>query len=143
MQLLALCQECTFGYLGYVSDTHRPPVSAMVEKILGCKWSIRLLQIVAVDTARPSAVLRACPGLSAKVMNERWRKLIRYGIVIRTVRGDRPPIEVEYALTPLGRRFMAILDEVRQLQDDLDNTTVPADDDPAEDDGIHGRAVET
>ena len=62
-------------------------------------------------------------------MNERWRKLIRYGIVSRTVFGDRPPIEVEYALTPLGRRFMAILDEVRQLQDDLDSRMVAVGDD--------------
>ena len=66
-------------------------------------------------------------------MNERWRKLIRYGIVSRTVLGDRPPIEVEYALTPLGRRFMAILDEVRQLQDDLDSRMVAVDDDAGDD----------
>ena len=101
----------------------------MVENILGCKWSIRLLQIVGGGTARPSAVLRACPGLSAKVMNERWQKLVRYGIVSRTVLGARPPTKVEYALTPLGRRFMAILDEVRQLQDDLDSRMVAVDND--------------
>jgi DNA-binding HxlR family transcriptional regulator len=35
------------------------------------------------------------PGLSAKVMNERWRKLLRSGIVERTATGARPPLEVE------------------------------------------------
>lgn len=96
------------------------PVSAMVESIVGCKWSVRLLQLCADGHRRPSAVLRACPGLSAKVMNERWRKMIRFGIVTRVVCGEKPPVEVEYVLTPFGRRFIGILDEVRKLQDSLD-----------------------
>ena len=99
-------------------------VALQVESVLGCKWSVQLLQLVAQGCSRPSAVLRACPGLSAKVMNERWRMMIRYGIVRRTVFGDRPPIQVEYALTSFGARFIRILDEVRVLQDDVDNGSV-------------------
>ena len=99
-------------------------VALQVESVLGCKWSIRLLQLVAEGCSRPSAILRACPGLSAKVMNERWRMMIRYGIVRRTVFGDRPPIQVEYALTSFGERFIRVLDEVRMLQEDVDNGTV-------------------
>ena len=101
------------------------PVAVQVENVLGCKWSIQLLQLVAQGCSRPSAILRACPGLSAKVMNERWRMMIRYGIVRRTVFGDRPPIQVEYALTAFGQRFIRILDEVRGLQEDLDNGIIP------------------
>ena len=100
-------------------------VALQVESVLGCKWSIRLLQLVADGCSRPSAILRACPGLSAKVMNERWRMMIRYGIVSRTVVGDRPPIQVEYALTAFGERFIRILDEVRRLQEDVDSGAVP------------------
>jgi DNA-binding HxlR family transcriptional regulator len=92
----------------------------MVESIIGCKWSVRLLQLCADGHARPSAFLRACPGLSAKVMNERLRKMIRFGIVRRAVFGDKPPVEVEYRLTPFGLRFMRILHEVRRLQDVVD-----------------------
>ena len=100
------------------------PVALQVESVLGCKWSVQVLQLVAQGCSRPSAILRACPGLSAKVMNERWRMMIRYGIVRRTVFGDRPPIQVEYALTSFGERFIRILDEVRLLQDDVDNGSV-------------------
>jgi DNA-binding HxlR family transcriptional regulator len=96
------------------------PVAAMVESIVGCKWSVRLLQLCGDGRARPSALLRACPGLSAKVMNERMRKMIRVGIIQRSVFGDKPPLEVEYRLTSFGQRFIAILDEVRRLQDDVD-----------------------
>jgi DNA-binding HxlR family transcriptional regulator len=96
-------------------------VASMVESIVGCKWSVRLLQLCADGHTRPSAFLRACPGLSAKVMNERWRKMIRFGIVRRTVFGEKPPVEVEYRLTPFGRRFLRILDEVRRLQEAIDS----------------------
>ena len=42
------------------------PVASMVEQIVGCKWSVTLLQACADGHRRPSALLRACPGLSAK-----------------------------------------------------------------------------
>jgi DNA-binding HxlR family transcriptional regulator len=57
-------------------------------------------------------------------MNERLRKMIRFGIVERIVFGEKPPIEVEYVLTPFGRRFIGILEEVRRLQEAVDHGTV-------------------
>lgn len=98
-----------------------PPVAAMVENIVGCKWSLQLLALFVGGQRRPSELLRASPGLSAKVMNERLRKMQRFGIVRRTVFGDKPPIEVEYLLTPFGRRFIGIVDEVQRLQAALDS----------------------
>lgn len=103
-----------------VANGHAVPVAAMVESIVGCKWSVRLLLLCAEGQRRPSALLRACPGLSAKVMNERLRKMMRFGILQRRVYGDRPPVEVEYRLTPFGRRFLRILAEVRRLQEAVD-----------------------
>jgi DNA-binding HxlR family transcriptional regulator len=105
-----------------------PDVASMVESIVGCKWSLRLLRLCADGCTRPGAVLRACRGLSAKVMNERWRKMIRFGILKRTVVGTRPPFEVDYQLTPFGRRFMGILEEVRRLQEAVEGGKIPGDD---------------
>jgi DNA-binding HxlR family transcriptional regulator len=53
-------------------------------------------------------------------MNERLRKMIRFGVLQRTVFGEKPPIQVEYHLTPFGSRFMRIIEEVRQLQEAVD-----------------------
>lgn len=103
------------------------PVALMVESIIGCKWSVRLLQLCADGVSRPNAFLRACPGLSAKVMNERWQKMIRFGIVRRTVYGEKPPVEVQYRLTPFGGRFMGVLGEVRRLQEAVDNGDISED----------------
>lgn len=58
-------------------------------------------------------------------MNERLRKMLRFGIVHRTVFGEKPPVEVEYVLTPFGRRFMGIIDEVRRLQEAVDSGRIP------------------
>lgn len=102
------------------SATKAIPVASMVESIIGCKWSVGLLRVLADGCSRPSAILRASPGLSPKVMNERLRKMLRFGIISRTVYGDKSPIEVEYVLTPFGRRFIEIIDEVRRLQEAVD-----------------------
>jgi DNA-binding HxlR family transcriptional regulator len=104
------------------------PVAAMVESVVGCKWSVRLLQLCAEGQRRPSMLLRSCPGLSAKVMNERLRKLTRFGILRRTVFGEKPPVEVEYEFTPFGSRFLGILSEVRRLQDAVDAGAVSLND---------------
>jgi DNA-binding HxlR family transcriptional regulator len=109
---------------GRPADATGIPVASMVESIVGCKWSIRLLQLCAEGTRRPSAMLRGCTGLSAKVMNERLRKMTRFGIVHRTVHGEKPPVEVEYRLTSFGCRFMGILEEVQRLQQAVDNGAI-------------------
>lgn len=103
------------------SESPSPSVASMVESIVGCKWSVRLLGLLAAGCRRPGRILRSCPGLSAKVMNERLRKMTRFAIVQRTVLGEKPPVEVEYTLTPFGRRFLRILEEVHTLQEAVDN----------------------
>lgn len=110
--------------------------SFIVESILGCKWSICLLRQVADGCRRPSGLLRANPGLSTKVMNERLRKMIKFGIVERSVIGEVPPIEVRYELTLLGLRFMKILEEVSRLQKSLDEGVASENEEPSGNDGF-------
>jgi DNA-binding HxlR family transcriptional regulator len=81
---------------------------------------LHILELCAQGHQRPSALLRANPGLSAKVLNERLRKMMHFGILRRTASGVKPPLEVEYRLTPRGRRFGRLLEEVRRLQNDID-----------------------
>ena len=92
----------------------RPPATGMVENIVGCKWSLRVLELVREGVRRPGAMERGTPGLSAKVLNERLKKLTRYGILEKTVYPESPP-RVEYRLTAFGGRFAAVLDAIRAL----------------------------
>ncbi|RJR30577.1 MAG: transcriptional regulator [Desulfobacteraceae bacterium] len=100
------------------------PVASMVESIVGCKWSVCLLLLIADGYSHHRASLRGCSGRSAKVMNKRLRKMTRFDIVRRTVFGKKPPFEVEYVLTPYGRCFMVILEEMRRPQAAMDNGSI-------------------
>jgi DNA-binding HxlR family transcriptional regulator len=91
----------------------------MVEDIVGCKWSLSVLKLVRDGVRRPGAMQRAVDGLSTKVLNERLRKLQRFGILEKRIYAEVPP-RVEYRLTDFGRQFNSILDDVERLQQSLD-----------------------
>jgi len=90
----------------------------MVESVVGCKWSVVVLAAIRAGVHRPGAMERACQGISTKVLNERLRKLTRFGIVHREVFADVPP-RVEYHFTPFGREFITLVDAVGELQQRL------------------------
>ena len=95
----------------------------MVEDMVGCKWSLAVLGRIRAGVRRPGELERAIEGLSKKVMNERLRKLQRYGIVDKLVYAEVPP-RVEYRLTAFGKKFARLLDGIDKLQNTLDSTRV-------------------
>lgn len=97
----------------------RPSVAGMVENVVGCKWSLTVLGLVAAGVRRPGAMERAVDGLSAKVLNERLRKLTAYGVLEKAVYPESPP-RVEYRLTDFGREFSNLIEEVQRLQQALE-----------------------
>jgi DNA-binding HxlR family transcriptional regulator len=96
-----------------------PSVAGMVENIVGCKWSLSVIALVRDGVNRPGAMEHAIPGLSAKVLNERLRKLQRFGILDKRAYPEIPP-RVEYSLTPFGARFVGILDQIAALDAQMD-----------------------
>lgn len=91
----------------------------MVESVLKCKWSLTVLALVQRGVRRPGALEHAVPGLTAKVLNERLRKFVRFGVLARRVYAELPP-RVEYSLTPFGRKFAGVIATVEKLQRELD-----------------------
>jgi DNA-binding HxlR family transcriptional regulator len=90
----------------------------MAEDILGCKWSVSVLQLVRQGICRPGVMERSVEGLTTKVLNERLRKLTNYKILQRHAYPEIPP-RVEYALTPFGEKFVGILDELAKLEEEF------------------------
>jgi DNA-binding HxlR family transcriptional regulator len=90
----------------------------MAEDILGCKWSVSVLQLVRQGICRPGVMERSIEGLTTKVLNERLRKLMNYKILQRHAYPEIPP-RVEYALTPFGEKFVGILDELAKLEEEF------------------------
>jgi DNA-binding HxlR family transcriptional regulator len=95
-------------------------VHDMVESIVGCKWSLVVLARVRRGICRPGELVHSTPGLTTKVLNERLRKMVRFGILDRVSFPEIPP-RVEYRFTELGRRFLTILDAIDALETDLSN----------------------
>lgn len=91
----------------------------MVEDVVGCKWSLAVLGAVRGGVRRPGAMEHAIEGLSKKVLNERLRKLVRFGVLEKRIYPEVPP-RVEYRLTRFGERFATLMDGVDALQRELD-----------------------
>ncbi|MFO1319121.1 MAG: helix-turn-helix domain-containing protein [Burkholderiales bacterium] len=104
-----------------ISRSTRPSVAGMVEDVVGCKWSMTVLGLVVDGIRRPGAMEHTVPGLSAKVLNERLRKLVRYGVLEKRTFPEVPP-RVEYHLTTFGTRFAGLVGEIRALQASLDDS---------------------
>lgn len=90
----------------------------MVEDIVGCKWSLAVLDLVRRGVCRPGAMEHAIDGLTSKVLNERLRKLQRFGILDKRSYPEVPP-RVEYSLTSFGKKFSAVLDQIAHLDREL------------------------
>lgn len=98
-----------------------PGAAHMVEDIVGCKWSLTVLSLVASGVCRPGAMQKRVEGLTAKVLNERLRKLLRFGIIERDIYAEVPP-RVEYRLTAFGKRFSGVLEQIAALDAVLPTT---------------------
>ncbi len=67
-------------------------------------------------------MVRGVEGLSTKVLNSCLRKNIEFGIIDRIAYPEIPP-RVEYVVTPFGKKFIRILDELEKLQEEIETET--------------------
>lgn len=103
----------------FIRKTAPNKSARMIETIYGCKWSLTIYQLLASGINRPGEMVRSVEGLTTKVLNECLRKNIQFGILQRISYNEVPP-RVEYQVTPFGRKFMRILDELEKLQHEIE-----------------------
>ncbi len=97
-----------------------PPrrIGRMVETVVGCKWSITVVDLVERGILRPGAMERSVEGLSAKVLNDCLRILVSYGVLDKQSFPEVPP-RVEYHFTTFGRKFVELLKMLDTLEASL------------------------
>ncbi len=100
----------------------QPPVKRMVENIVRCKWSLSVIGLVRSGVNRPGAMERSVEGLTTKVLNERLRKLVNFGILSKTIFPETPP-RVEYSFTAFGLKFVRLLDAIEKLESEINAGT--------------------
>ena len=93
-------------------------IKFLVEDIVGCKWSMSILDMVDKGISRPGAMVREQDGLTTKVLNERLRKLQKYQILNKIEHPEVPP-RVEYTYTEFGKKFLGIVQAIRKLEDEM------------------------
>ena len=84
------------------------PIMRTLE-VIGGKWKPILLHYLEEKPCRAGELLRLVPAASSKVLTQQLRELERDEIIERTVHSVVPP-RVDYALTPLGRTLLPLLD---------------------------------
>ncbi|WP_035890722.1 winged helix-turn-helix transcriptional regulator [Legionella norrlandica] len=92
---------------------------SIVETIYGCKWSLTVYSLLRDGINRPGEMVRSVEGLSAKVLNQCLKKNVEFGILGRNTFNELPP-RVEYFVTPFGEKFLKILDQIEELNDQLE-----------------------
>lgn len=94
----------------------RPPDGCPVTEcltVLSSTWTAELFWFLR-EPRRFGDLKRDLRGISAKVLTERLRDLERRGLVDRALKPTRPQT-VEYALTPLGCRFVPVIEQIAGL----------------------------
>jgi DNA-binding HxlR family transcriptional regulator len=108
-------------YLAASSASKRADYQKL-EDVFGCKWSVAVLQCVGEGINRPGALEREIEGISTKVLSERLRKLTAYGLLGKQTSPEVPP-KTEYALTDSGIKLLAIINQIRVLDEGIKGGT--------------------
>lgn len=83
------------------------PVRDVLDRI-GDRWTVLILSELDSGTMRFSAIKRAIPDISQRMLSQTLRHLEADGLVARTVYPTIPP-RVDYELTALGRSLIVPL----------------------------------
>ena len=86
------------------SDADQTCGMSIAIDVVGGKWKMHLMWVLAEGPVRFGQIRRKLPGVSEKVLAENLRQLEAYGVVHRELYAEVPP-RVEYSLTPLGREL--------------------------------------
>ena len=98
--------------------------------LVGDKWSVLVIGVLAVGDARYSDLDTAIPAISRRMLTLTLKRLQRSGLVDRTSYPEVPP-RVEYSLTSLGASLLSAIEhlaawsaekhtEIRRHQDSYD-----------------------
>ncbi|MCD8149591.1 MAG: helix-turn-helix transcriptional regulator [Clostridiales bacterium] len=96
----------------YSDSVENCPI-ADVQKIIHGKWTMVIIYFLSSQTLRFSELRRKLPNVTEANLTKELRTLEQYGLVHREVYREVPP-KVEYSLTPIGEKFIPVLEELEK-----------------------------
>lgn len=95
----------------FEGQTYRNPVELALH-VIGGRWKMPILWRLDKRVWRYGELRRELQGISHKMLTQQLRELEQHGLVTRTVHPVVPP-HVDYAITPLGRTTVPIIEALR------------------------------
>jgi DNA-binding HxlR family transcriptional regulator len=93
-------------------------VAAITENLLKRKWSAIILGHLSRGINDPVDIAKIETGISPKVMSDRLRTMVRYGLIARYPR-PAPSAVIEYRLTYFGKKILEMIDTINSLDRQL------------------------
>jgi DNA-binding HxlR family transcriptional regulator len=87
------------------------PTRALLDQ-LADKWAVLALVALADEPVRFNELKRRIEGITQKMLGQTLKRLEWNGLVVRTAVAT-VPVSVSYALTPLGRSLLPLVDGLR------------------------------
>jgi len=100
------------------SAAQRIGVAAITENLLKRKWSTVILRHLDQGRTDPVEIAKIETEISPKVMSERLRTMVRYGLIARDPR-PAPSSVIEYRPTFLGKKILEMIENINTLDQQL------------------------
>jgi DNA-binding HxlR family transcriptional regulator len=106
------------------SPAQRIGVAAITENLLKRKWSSIILRHLNQGITDPIEIAKIETDISPKVMSERLRTMVRYGLIARFPRPS-PSSVIEYRLTSLGKKILEMIETINLLDQQIKQSRSP------------------
>ncbi|EGK11058.1 winged helix-turn-helix transcriptional regulator [Kroppenstedtia eburnea] len=80
--------------------------------LLGKRWTGLIIRVLLDGPKRFKEISTMIPGMSDKMLTERFRELEAAGVLTRNIFPETP-VRIEYALTEKGKALKPVMDEVQ------------------------------
>jgi DNA-binding HxlR family transcriptional regulator len=85
----------------------------ITQNIIGGKWKVAILWLLRENPKRFNELKKLLPKITQTMLTQQLRELESDGVVHRKIYHEIPP-KVEYSLTPIGRKFLPIINIMGQ-----------------------------
>jgi len=92
-------------------DDNRDPVLHAAPTVFIGKWTVKIMYLLKERPHRHGELRRSLRGISQRMLTKTLRNLESGGLITRRVANSKP-LAVEYALTKVGRTFLAPLGSI-------------------------------
>jgi DNA-binding HxlR family transcriptional regulator len=98
---------------------HACPLNRAMDLLAGA-WAPHVVWYLSAQPRRFGELRKDLPAISARVLSQRLRELEARGLVSHHEVTSSTPPSHEYALTPLGERFMPVIEAIIEVGKHLD-----------------------